>query len=437
MSKNNYEKTMDKIKTTEKFQNDMITKLKDPLENEVQRNNKKIKYDYRKIGTLAAGLIFIIIIGLSINILNKSESQIVNESNDPSNIYENNDYYLDSTYLANLPKLELSMGVSDGKGFGALMAYNIDELKDSNPWTDDNDLKSMPVFKNKGYYNSDPTGRDEVSLSGDEMLSKANEVAKIMNINIVEAYTMPTQKEIEAYEEKTGQKANLNPYMAIIKGDGVEINVNSLGRVGISFTPAKKLPDKYSFTFEKITANEAEKTMEYLLNEYSYITRLKSPAISLARSYTFNGEETFGYNAFENEGTLLDKILKYNFNTVRFSPTDNGGELSSIYIDNTDISELIGNYPIITADEAKELLLNGKYITSVPEDVPGEEYVASVSLIYRNSSRQEYFMPYYEFLVEIPSMKQENGLNNYGIYYVPAVEEEYISNMPKYDGSFN
>lgn len=55
---------------------------------------------------------------------------------------------------------------------------------------------------------------------------------------------------------------------------------------------------------------------------------------------------------------------------------------------------------------------------------------------YNTGEREEYFMPYYRFYVELPEEKRA-GLNNYGAYYVPAVEKEYLTNMPVWDGSFN
>lgn len=46
-------------------------------------------------------------------------------------------------------------------------------------------------------------------------------------------------------------------------------------------------------------------------------------------------------------------------------------------------------------------------------------------------------MPYYRFLVELPQEARENGLKSYGAYYVLAVEEEYLTGLPVWDGSFN
>ena len=77
------------------------------------------------------------------------------------------------------------------------------------------------------------------------------------------------------------------------------------------------------------------------------------------------------------------------------------------------------------------------YLTTVPYEIPGSEYVKKVELIYRTDEHEQYFMPYYRFYVELPEEEMENGRKTYGAYYVPAVDRSYISNMPTWDGSFN
>ena len=101
-----------------------------------------------------------------------------------------------------------------------------------------------------------------------------------------------------------------------------------------------------------------------------------------------------------------------------------------------DLSQKMGDYPIINTEKAKELLLKGNYITTVPYELPGEKFIAKTELVYRTGAREAYFMPYYCFYVEIPE-EERDGLKTYGAYYVPAVEEEYLTNMPLWDGSFN
>ena len=97
----------------------------------------------------------------------------------------------------------------------------------------------------------------------------------------------------------------------------------------------------------------------------------------------------------------------------------------------------MGDYPVITAGEARELLAEGHYLTSVPYEMPGEEYIRRVELIYRTGTQEEVFMPYYRFYAQLPQEKREDGLNTYGAYYVPAVSGEYLTELPTWDGSFN
>lgn len=60
-----------------------------------------------------------------------------------------------------------------------------------------------------------------------------------------------------------------------------------------------------------------------------------------------------------------------------------------------------------------------------------------MELAYLSGPLTEILQPYYRFYVRIPvtsSDAQEAGLMEYGIYYVPALKEEYIENMPMYEG---
>ena len=103
-----------------------------------------------------------------------------------------------------------------------------------------------------------------------------------------------------------------------------------------------------------------------------------------------------------------------------------------------DTSQVIGNYPIISVEEAKKLLLEGHYATSYGMSyVVDENDIKGVELMYRLYGLEEYHMPYYRFWIEVPQEKQENGLNCYVAYYVPAIESQYIANMPTYGGEFN
>ena len=92
--------------------------------------------------------------------------------------------------------------------------------------------------------------------------------------------------------------------------------------------------------------------------------------------------------------------------------------------------EKIGLYPLISEEEALELLLNGEYYTTVIEDFPGEEAVVRCELMYRAGSKDKILMPFYRFYVYLENAPGSDlypdGMKIYGAYYVPAIEPAYL-----------
>ena len=187
---------------------------------------------------------------------------------------------------------------------------------------------------------------------------------------------------------------------------------------------------------------------EYLGEKYKELVGMDNPQLNIhGGDYSiFSGEDVAIYGTeqaqsysvefYNGSGDITGQILNYNFNRVAFYGDDEG-KLFLARVFQPDLSGVVGDYPIITAGEAKELLKKGNYITTVPEALPGLAYAAKVELIYRAGGTEQYFMPYYRFYAELPDMERENGLKTYGAYYVPAVKGEYISNMPVWEGTFN
>lgn len=199
----------------------------------------------------------------------------------------------------------------------------------------------------------------------------------------------------------------------------------------IWYEPEVPLPDGYKGIEYGAEYDEVIKTAEYIGNEYKDFMGMKNPQISLFSDYGISDKAYRSYNLrfFEGAEDIIGQIINYNFNTVFFAVRDEGIWLIRFW--NSNLSDKVGDYPIISADTAKALLANSQYLTTVPEDFPGAEYVKKVELVYQNTAQYSYFMPYYEFYVELPTMERADGLKTYGIYYVPAVEEQYITNMPK------
>lgn len=432
MKKSDYYQMINKIKATDTLKNNIIEKMKDEVRKdklEVTKRKKNQRYKVWIPVTAALGIILILLFWQSKrnNVFNNNVIENTPNNNEVESNPNNN-----TEVAANLPKLRISNEVG-GMGFEGYMAYSIDELENGNPWAVDSDIKTLPVFKNKSPLVS---GYPLVNLSADEMIEKAKEIATLMKININEIYTSPTKEQLEAYENKSGEKQDDTPYEAIALGDGVTINVGTSGDIRIMFEPGIELPSEFNFTFTDTTKEEAKEVLSYLTKKYSNLINMKVPTEKLSGHYTFDGDQMYNYDIYESEGDLTSKILNYNFNNVSFAPNDDG-ELWIIDIDKKDITEKLGDYPIITVDQAKKLLLEGNYITTAPENVSDEKLIESVELIYRTGAYDEVFMPYYKFLVELTSEKQSNGLKTFGAFYVPAVEGKYIENMPKWEGQFN
>lgn len=341
-------------------------------------------------------------------------------------------FLIQKEYNPSLPMLTIPENI-DSYGFEGYMAYDISELANGNPWNDSISIDKLPVYKNQ--VTCDGAGVPLTGLTVDEMTAKVKQTAKVLGITIGEMVTIPTAQENENAQNQ-GAVVYETPYEVQASGDGIKIRVDALNVISVFFEKPIKLPKDYSFTYHDTSYEQATNTLSYLIREYQGLLGFESPVFDLFGHYNIYGDRSFSYGVFENRGSIIERMESYAFNCATFSP-NHDGELSVIHLYHADLSEKVGEYPIITPAKARKLLLKGKYASSVPFEIPGEECVAKVELVYRNSRWEQYFMPYYRFYVELPEEQSENGLKHYGIYYVPAVEEEYISNMPTYDGWFN
>ena len=326
----------------------------------------------------------------------------------------------------NLPMLTIS-SESGGMGFEACLAYDISELANGNPWTVNSKLNTMPVYKNTPYYSS---GIPAAGIGKEGMLELAEQAANALGMEITD-----TKYEVN---EKPGYKSGYKSEASLDDNDVIEyviaetatakIAVTRSGMVTINFTEGLELPAEYYFKNEDISDEEAKSVTDYLLERYAAFVSFDQPQKALFADYNIYGSRHRSYDAYDAAGSLTEQILNYNFNKVSFA-LDNGNLSAMGKSNQLTLAEKIGDYPIIASEEAAELLLNGNYFTSVPEKMPGEEYVVKTELVYR--APEEGFagtsLPCYRFWVELTDMQQENGLKTYGAYYVPAVQQKYLN----------
>ena len=337
------------------------------------------------------------------------------------------------------------MGVG-AMGYEGYLAYDISELgSGANPWTQEETVESLPVYKN-------PLSYDEMyRVSGadqDKMKALLLDVAGKLGLDTQTTPVTdnaPTEDYKKAITEKfaaVGEKVPegyFDPTTLIMEADGIKIEVDQTLTARIDFDPPVELPDEITFTYSASKEEMAE-AASWLSKEYSgLLSDMAEPVLDQGMAdRNICGERSFDVEYFDGGGSLKQQIINYNFNRVAFY-NDDEGKLFLARVYAPDLSQVMGNYPIITVEEAKELLLAGNYASSVPYDLPKAEEIAGVELVYRTGSHEAVWLPYYRFLVDLPEEYRpaDKTLRDYGAYYVPAVDGRYITNMPTYDGSFN
>ena len=340
-----------------------------------------------------------------------------------------------------LPMLSITENASDGMGFGGLLAYDISEITNNNPWSGERQPSALPVFKNQLSYDKDfiVSGADFGKMR--ELLM---EIAGRLGLDAasleIKDDAPDEEEKQEIIEKMEGDVPDgyFNPTMLIAKADGMEITVDQTMQATVSFEPAVKLPDRYNFR-NSASYEETVSVAKYLLGQYKGFLCMESPQINIFHGdyskYDAGYQQEYRLSFYDAGKNNIEGIINYNFRQAEFD-CDDSGRLFQASIRQADLSQKMGDYPIIQTEEAKKLLLKGNYITTVSYKLPGEEFLAKTELVYRTGAREEYFMPYYCFYVELPEEEQD-GMKTYGAYYVPAVEGKYLSNMPLWDGSFN
>ena len=338
----------------------------------------------------------------------------------------------EAEYGAYLPILEYIESNTTAYGFEGYMAYDISELSSGNPWNEEMVFEALPVYRNNSF--------NEIGIAypgiGEEAMNKKLE-------NIAEKTDLEMRGIIEAtYVGDFSSGSGIpDDFITDIKADfgSYTIEIQSNGSIVAMYNgfEGEALPEEYSFTYNNTTEGEAFETIAYLYENYGDIIGLPEATFVTSKEYTFSGEEIRDYRIYDFSGDEISDMLNFAFNEVQLAPNDEGKLMLIRINDKLSCAEKIGDYPIISPEEAKDMLLEGGYITTVPYEMPGKKYIAKCELIYRSGISENIWMPYYRFLVELPEMAQENGLKNFGAYYVPAVKAEFITGLPLWNGSFN
>lgn len=292
-----------------------------------------------------------------------------------------------------LPILTLGEEMWGSMGFEGIEAYDISEYYSGAPDLPEELPAALPVFANH--------------VPRDDLVTQEEKDAKIEQVQ-------------EFFESET-----------------VTIEVWGDLTPRVEFEPALTLPEEYHGAEQ--SAQRLQALGEYLLETYpQWFAWMENPTVNVqGGGYNIYAEQLYQLHVTDYGQSYEEELLGNAYRDMWLCISEED-DLYIVWVYWPDLTDVIGEYPIISAQEAQELLLEGKYASSVPYEVSGEEAIRRVELCYRND-RTATWIPYYRFWVEVPPFAdvEKLGLNTYGAYYVPAVEGQYIANMPTYDGRFN
>jgi len=291
---------------------------------------------------------------------------------------------------------------------GDIMAVeDFDKQTENLPWGEENKITTLPIYKNLSY-----TGAlgAPVYLDEDTLYAMAEDIATKLEMEIV-----------GSRYESIVDETEVMIYGIVMTTDSGFIQIDGRGGVYVSFTDGVILPPGYSLSNEASKTN-ADRNVDFLISYYWDVFEIDDLRSDSYATYDLNGNRQMNYRAVEND---LYDIESYYFNQVYFYFNEQGALTGFRYGDYRVATECLGFYPLISLEEAKTLLQEGKYDTVVWADfVYDEANIRRIELMYRTNKADEYYQPYYCFYVLLEDKE------TYGKFYVPAAQGVEIFEAP-------
>lgn len=332
----------------------------------------------------------------------------------------------------------------------------------------------LPVFENPYYLKRSNHFSQNKGASEERLKVMVEEIAKKHGILLSEFYFLPTSEDaalggFPLNEEGTDYVKT----EVFARGSSFDIHL----KVGVSYTIYFKKPfalpeNSYLHLVDSSAYNpygdgkadlvhsyEEQKehirvALEAVLDEYADLLPLNYLIVGGLDDYDIYGRRlAHTPHLIVPQGkTSSEQIVSASFNSIQFLSgieaslwdyygyaIDNMPKNDSCYgiiFSYEDTSRVFGDYPIISPEEAEELLFAGKAFPQyTPESVLLEKLekgkLVRLDLIYRRFEGVPYFIPYYVFALEEKFPAGDNPdvdptLNIYQPLYVPAIDPDYL-----------
>lgn len=295
-----------------------------------------------------------------------------------------------------------------GGGPGLVSEEELEKHLSTAPWNEEMEVSTLPVYKNLSFYS---TAGNSVYLDSETLLQMTEDIAGKLDAEIISwEYILNTGNESKTLE---GITAEINIGKITVYGNG---------KISISFSEGIPLEDGHVFS-DEASVESADETVAYLLERFSDLIQVDGLVPACYVSYDLSGNREVAYRAV-GSGVGTNHIVEHYFNQVSFYGDEEKG-LTRMHFGNAlAATECMGDYPVLSVEEAKKKLQDGHFISSVgtsfvKDGVFNDDTIGGVELMYLAIPAEEYHQPYYCFYVQA----KEESLG-YGRFYVPAIAGE-------------
>lgn len=329
----------------------------------------------------------------------------------------------------------------------------------------------LPIYRNLTYAGQ--------KLSAETLLRRLHDLAARYGDTVAERSVVPLY-ENENRTESNGQQpeayygeGRLYLYYADSTGCKVLLKTPVAMPDGLWLYDFGNPAEAEAFETDPEAAYEAQRArvtaaFDWLYERYVHLFGFKQPAVSPATyGYNYFGQRHYGVPAVVDTGGATDteRLVAAVFSRGKFlteyrpfglpdtylagqpdTGDDRPGAQTNLFYGVAfqwfDLSESLGDYPIMTPAQARTELANGRYFMVIP-DPPADlaNRVVRCDLIYLTGSFNKDYVPYYRFTVELPPelvarLRTPDGvepaedplpLKHYTFAYVPAIDPAYIA----------
>ncbi|MBQ9823740.1 MAG: C39 family peptidase [Solobacterium sp.] len=342
--------------------------------------------------------------------------------------------------------LALSHKLTTAAGLSVVMYPDLKEETDYNPWDESMNLQELPVFER----NLSVTGA-AWDLSEEEMRALLKKYTDWFGYTV----TGESVRKTGEYD-KRHRTANHEPGVP----DGTVLSVtfetaeagftcNGNGVTSIMFNQGYEphIPEPLKMNVYDLSEEEAAETAEYLAETYGPLLDEGEMAWDIGGDFGYNAQpsEELGekeglfrirqYWIYPKGNSDTETVLNYNYRKLLIYGHDQN-DVTSIHgiriEDRLQAYKKTADYPLISADQAYEQLLDGNCIANTGGIMPDENTeIGDMELVYFDGADSPYAYPAYLFSMDITDKLNRmqslkiDGVRQYGLYWVPAIDPSY------------